>query len=151
MLSTFIARHAENHILYACGLRRWPVNTSHTRAPWNSSHIDNEVSDLPPKDIGRAVTQPAISPIWIGVYHTEASKVCGGKQDGQAIRISNNHSIVVLNDRGGDNVGSGWKVDNGWGYRSRWARPWSASAAEANGIVYCRRVISDSVAWNISA
>lgn len=111
MLRVGVGVHVDDDILDTGSLRARPVNTSGSSASGNSSHIDNQVTDLAKEDVGRDPTLSAIL-VFVTVDETHAGEAGSGLESGGAVGVSNELSEVVVNDRCGNRVGSSREVND---------------------------------------
>ena len=112
MHGTVRVRHIENDILKTSGLSGRPMYSSSCTIVWDCGHINNEVSHLSPEDVRGTVGQPVCA-VEISVDEAEARKVHRSFQCWDAIRVSDQVRIVVINDRGAYQVDTRREVDRG--------------------------------------
>lgn len=116
MLSASCLAHIEGDELERSGLCSGPVYTSRRFVVGNGSHVDDKVAYLTVKDIGGSEFKCTIRTISITVDQTESvstREVCRGLDYGYAVRITNELSVVVVDDGRGNDISSCREVDDG--------------------------------------
>lgn len=145
LLGTSLALgHLKPEVLERGGLRNLPVNTS---GDLGGGDVDDKVADLAVEVvlIGEPVGAIATGDIRIRINQAHALEAGRGLQCGQVGGITNELSVVILNDRLADDVGTGREVDDG-GSGSRRVAALAATAAVGNDFVDNIGVIGDTIA-----
>lgn len=133
MLSGSVGGELEDDILERCCLSDWPVNTSYLGSRWQTSHINFEVADLPPENIGASPAQATRGLVLVTIDHPPTLESRAGQNNRQTVGVADDVGVVVVNDRAGNQVGAWREVDNGRGGRGcAWAAV-SRSATVAGG------------------
>ncbi len=106
--------HLEADVLQTSSLSDLPMDPGTCRSR-KACQVNDEVSDLTEEVVLVGVPIcPGIG-IRVGVNNCDAYKIGSSFEDGQADGISDELRVVQLNNRLADNVGTGRKVDDGWG------------------------------------
>ena len=79
---------------------------------WNACQVDDKISDLTPKNISRTKFQ-AISSILVAIDYTQASEICCGFQSRWAICITNDLSVIIVDDWWRNDICPGREINLG--------------------------------------
>ena len=127
------------------------MNAGDGRARWEVGHVDDQVADLSPEDIGCTVAQVAGVLVRVGLDQADVSALggkVGRRSDGrQAVRVSNHLSIVIVDDGGRDQVCARGEVNHRRGGGRRRARARSASVASGDGGVDGGGVVGHTITF----
>lgn len=112
------SRRRAHHNLEICQtgcLPRRPMDTCCPRAWGYGSQIQNKIPNLPEEHICR---RPALVPIilvFVTIDQTHSFELWCSLDNRASVRIANQLSEVVIDDRLGDDIGARWEVYNRWG------------------------------------
>lgn len=111
-----------------------PVNPSHRNIAIGARSIDDKVGNLSVEDKSRGiVTQDASILILVSINDPTASEVGAGLDDRETIRVANDLGVVIIYDRPGDDVFTGWEVDCGGSGSGSSTFAWRTTIAAAYG------------------
>jgi len=137
--------HFKVNVDEGSGLSDLPMNTGRLKSIISKSEVNHEVTDLTEEvvlvDVPLAI---AFAGVGIRVENSHTGEGGGSHEDGSVIGISDQLREVVHDNGGGNEVASGWEVNNG-GLNGGRTAVVSASAAGGNGSVDTGRVVLDSV------
>lgn len=114
MLSSWCVTHLEHQILKTRCLRRRPMDSREPVAWGYSRQIKDQISNLSVEYIGSSELE-SISAVLISINQPKAAEVGRWLQDWQAVWVSDDLGIVVVDDRGRDEVCARWEIDDCWG------------------------------------
>lgn len=101
------------HVLDARRLSNRPVNTGHGRRRRNRSRVNDQVANLAPEQVSRAVAQHTTCLVLIRIDQTKSAiEASSGFDDWEAVRITDHLGIVVADDGGANHVCTGGEVDD---------------------------------------
>lgn len=144
MLCARSRTHLEYQILQTRRLCRRPMNTRSRVPGRNSRHIQDKVAHLSIEDIGRAPVQ-ILRIVLVGVNEAKPGESSSCLESGDVGWVADKVGIVLVDDRGGNQVRAGWEIDYG-GCGSARSAALAAAAAGQDGVVDGCCVICNTVA-----
>ena len=135
--------HIKHQILQTRRLRCRPMNTGSRVPTRNGRHIKNKVAYLSIEDVGRAPVQ-ACRIIFVAIYESESGETCGSLDHRDVGWVANQHGVVLVEDRGGNQIGTGWEIDYSGGGGAGCAA-FAAAAAGEDGVVDSCCIIGDTI------
>lgn len=112
VLRPCVRAHVNLDVLNTGGLSDWPMDASSCGSRRDSSHIQNEVSQLLEEQVCRSPSLVTVTLVLITVDEAESGEPWGSLYDWERVRIANNVSKIVVDNGCGDDISPGWEIDN---------------------------------------
>lgn len=135
--------HLKANVLQAGSLSNLPVDTG-SGALRHSREIDNEVANRAEEVVLVGVPVGTVIVVRVGVDNSNTLESRSGLQSGNIERITNHLGVVVLDDGLGDNIGTGWEVNQSRSNSGRVA-VFSTAVARRDSLVNGIGVISGAI------
>lgn len=137
--------HLEDNVLQTSRLSRWPVNTRSRACSRDIRQVKDEVPNLPVEDICRPPVQIS-RVVFVAIDKTEAGESSCRLQSWRIVWIADELGIVLIDDRGGDEVCAGREVDHCWSGGAG-CTSLTTSASGIDGSIDGGGIIGDAVSY----
>jgi len=148
MLRPTCSTQLKHNILQTCCLSRRPMNARRRPSSRDICCVQNKIPHLPIENISRSPIQIR-GVVFIGIDKSKSGETGSGFYGRWVGCVADQVGVVVIYDRGGNEVGSGWEVDDcgsGGGGRAAFAATTTGGNRGVDGCsIVCRTVALEHI------